>query len=140
MSKSPEASPHPVQLGGQSLSSDNAGQHVFAVQTHVVLNARLGPRHFHSLDGGHHALVHTLGPAESGSARSLRHGGCGARGRPEGVSFEASTEGSHRADFTLRALFLAELSSEGADGNVFNLSEGREIFATQLLQTYLLQS
>ena len=66
VAQSSEASPHSVKLGGQSLRSDYAGQHVLAVQTHVVLNARLGAPQLHGLDGLHHALVHTLGPTQSG--------------------------------------------------------------------------
>ena len=73
--RSSEASPHSVKLSGHPLSSDYAGQHILAVQTHVVLNARLGRTpQFHGLDGLHHALVHTLGPAQSWFGVSLRHG------------------------------------------------------------------
>ena len=39
-----EAAPHPVQLGGHPLGPDNAGEHVLAVPTHVVLDPSPGPR------------------------------------------------------------------------------------------------
>ena len=116
--QSSEASPHSVKLGGQSLSSDYAGQHVLAVQAHVVLNARLSSGEVHGPDGLDHALVHALGPAKSWFWRSLRLRPTWPGARPEGMSLQAATEGAFRADFALPALLLAELSGERTDRDV----------------------